>query len=110
MARVEFNDRLVGSLVLFGIGAWIVATQETGFELGGSRRPTSAHQGIWVDATGLDAIAIGGVFIGLAGINLALGIRSQTRIKVFWCGAAVLLAALLYGLARAVGAIAELFG
>jgi hypothetical protein len=106
----EFYGRLVGSLLLLGPGAWVVATQRAYFKLGGSDHPMSAHRGIWVDAAGVDAIAIGSVFIGLAVINLALGIRSQARIKVFWCGAAILLASLLYGLAQAVQAIAELFG
>lgn len=63
-----------------------------------SRRSKVAH----VDAAGLDAIAIGAVFIALGIINLSIGIRDRRRIPVFWTGAALFLATLLYGAVRAV--------
>jgi glucose dehydrogenase len=53
---------------------------------------------ISVDASGLDAVAIGSAVIGLGVINLALGIRSRRRIHVFWMGAALFLLPTLYGL------------
>jgi hypothetical protein len=55
---------------------------------------------IHVDAHGLDAVAIGSVFLALGIINIALGMRTQRRIPVFWCGAGLLLATAVYGLAR----------
>jgi hypothetical protein len=98
-----FYGRLAGSLFLFGLGALMAFSGRANFNLGSRKRP------VLVDATGLDAIAIGCVFIGLAVINLALGIRGPERIKVFWSGAAIFLASLLYGLYQAVQAIATLF-
>jgi hypothetical protein len=99
-----FYGRLAGSLFLFGLGAWMAFSGRASFNLRRRNHP------VWVDATGLDAIAIGSVFIGLAVVNLALGVRGPERIKVFWWGAAIMLASLLYGLYQAFQAIAGLFG
>ena len=94
-----FHGRLLGSLFLFALGAWFVVTQNANFRLGGRKNPTSVSQrGISVDASGLDAIAIGSAVIGLGVINLALGIRSRRRIPVFWVGAALFMLPILYGL------------
>ena len=100
-ASQEFNGRLVGSVVLWAIGAWITITRHAKFGFGGD--PDSAYkrtQVIHVDAHGLDAIVIGSIFLALGIINIALGMRSQRRIPVFWCGAGLLLATAVYGLAR----------
>jgi hypothetical protein len=104
----ELAARLVGSVVLFGIGAWPIVTQEARFRLGG--RTGSPNRGIHVDAVGLDAVVIGCVFVGLAIVNLALGLRSPARLKVFWAGAGLLGATLLFGTFRALQAVASLFG
>jgi hypothetical protein len=94
-----FYGRLLGSLFLFALGAWFVVTQRATFRFGGRDNPTSVrHLGIPVDASGLDAVAIGTAIIGLGVINLALGIRSRRRILVFWIGAALFLLPILYGI------------
>jgi hypothetical protein len=54
-----FYGRLFGSLFLFGLGTWMAFSGSASFNLGRRNRP------IRVDATGLDAIAIGSVFYGL---------------------------------------------
>src|SRR5262245_32746930 len=96
-----FYGRLLGSLFLFALGAWFVVTERATFRFGGRDNPTSASQvGIPVDASGLDAVAIGTAIIGLGVINLALGIRSRRRILVFWVGAALFLLPILYGLGK----------
>ena len=95
-----FYGRLLGSLVLFGLGGWFVVTQEASFRLGGTDGGTGTRRGTFVDATGLDATAIGCLIIGLGVINLALGIRSGRRIPVFWVGAVLFLAPVLYGLGK----------
>jgi hypothetical protein len=93
--------RLVGSVLLFALGAWFVITQEAKFTLGGDRDSVwESRRGSSVDAKGLDAVAIGSAVIGLGVVNLALGIRSQRRIPVFWLGTAILGAAALYGIAH----------
>jgi hypothetical protein len=97
---VEFYGRLIGSLVLFGLGGWFVITQEAQFRLGGRDGGTGSRRGTFVDATGPDAMAIGCLIVGLGVINIALGIRSQRRIPVFWLGAALFLGPVLYGLGK----------
>jgi hypothetical protein len=97
---VDFNARSVGSLLLFGLGGWYVATQKAYFTLGGTDGGTGTRRGTLVNATGLDAVAIGSLIIGLGVINLALGIRSQRRIPVFWVGAALFSWPVLYGLGK----------
>lgn len=98
---VAFYGQLFGSLFLFALGGWFVITQSATFRLGGKRNPTMSQRGISVDASGLDAVAIGSAVIGLGVINLALGIRSRRRIPVFWFGAALFLLPILYGLWKA---------
>lgn len=104
-AQQEFNGRLVGSVVLWSIGLWFTITQHAKFTLGGRR----SRPGMPVDAHGLDAIAIGCFFLALGIINLALGIRGPRRIPVFWAGAALFIASVLYGLVNAGLAVASLF-
>jgi hypothetical protein len=88
--------RLVGSVVLFAIGGWYAVTHEARFVLGGN--DLSNRGAVNVNAQGLDAVAIGCVFVALGLVNLALGIRGRARIPVFWAGAALLAATALYGL------------
>jgi len=89
--------RLIGSVVLFAIGGWYAITHEARFVLGGS--DLSNRGAVNVNAHGLDAVAIGCVFLGLGLVNLALGLRERrARLGVFWAGAAVLAATVLYGL------------
>ena len=97
--------RLIGSLLLFAVGAWFALRGEARFTLGGddygNRHP------IHVDAHGLDAGAIGCVFLGLGLVNLALGVRGRARLGVLWAGVALLGAALADGL---VNVVREVFG
>jgi hypothetical protein len=104
-ATRELNGRLLGSIVLWGVGLWFTLTQHAKFLWGGSR----SRRGILVNATGLDAIAIGLFFVSLGIINLALGIRSDRRIAVFWVGAGLFLATVAYGLTKATVAVSTLF-
>src|ERR1041384_5639796 len=100
---VEFRARLIGTILLCGLGLWFALSGRAKFSLGGD--PDSPHNQkhvIPVNAAGLDAIAIGTFIIGLGVINLALGIRGPRRIPVFWIGAALFLAAVLYGIVLAV--------
>jgi hypothetical protein len=97
---VEFNGRLVGSLVLFALGGWFAVTQRASFTLGGTEGGTGTRRGTFVDASGLDAIAIGCLIIGLGVINIALGMHSRRRLPVFWAGAALFLWPVLYGLGK----------
>jgi hypothetical protein len=95
---VDFNGRVVGSVLLAAPGVWFVVTQRAHFTLGGTDGGTGTRRGTLIDAHGVDAVAIGSAIIGLAVINLALGIRSQRRIPVFWLGAALFSWPVLYGL------------
>jgi hypothetical protein len=105
-----FAARLIATLFLSALGLWFAITPWADFLLGGNiRRPYKRNRVIFVDATGWDAVAIGCVFIALGIINLALGIRGPRRIPVFWVGAGLLIATILYGAAKAVIAIASLF-
>ena len=97
---VGLNAGVIASLLLAAPGLWFAITQKANFRLGGTDGGTGTRRGTFVNATGLDAIAIGFVFIGLAVINLALGIRSRRRIPVFWLGAVLFLAPVLYGLGK----------
>jgi hypothetical protein len=92
--------RLIGSVLLFAIGAWFALSGEARFTLGGD--DLSNRHPIHVDAHGLDAVAIGCVFLGLGSVNLALGVRGRARRAVFWAGAALLGAALADGLVNVV--------
>jgi hypothetical protein len=87
--------RLVGSVLLFAIGGWYAITHQARFVLGGN--DLSNRGAVNVDAHGLDAVAIGCVFLALGLVNLALGIRGRARIPVFWAGAALLASSALYG-------------
>ena len=100
---------VLGSLVLFAVGGWIVVTQRANFNFGGDQESLSqSRRGIPVDAGGLDAIAIGTAIIGAGVLNLAQGIRSRRRIAVFWVGAALFLAPVVYGLSKAALAVYQL--
>jgi len=101
----NFNARLVGSVILWSIGAWYAITRHANFMFGGRR----GRRGIPVDAHGLDAFAIGCLFISLGIINLALGIRGPRRIPVFWAGAGLFLACVSYGIVLAVIAVVRDF-
>ena len=106
----RFNERLVGTIILCGIGLWYALTRQAVFTIGGRPDdPVNKRHPIYVNAAGLDAIAIGSFFIGLGIINLALGIRGPRRLPVFWTGAGLLIAAVLYGLTQAVMAVVTLF-
>ena len=90
---------MLGSLVLIGLGLWFVIARDANFRLGGRENPTTqSERGIRVDASGLDAVAIGCAVIGLGVITFALGMRSRRRIPVFWLGAALFVLPILYGL------------
>ena len=97
---------LIGSLVLFAAGGCVVVTQRANFLFGGD--DYNPRRGIPVDATGLDAIAIGTAIIGAGVLNLAQGIRDRRRIAVFWLGAALFLTPVLYGLSKAALAVYQL--
>jgi len=90
--------RLVGTTLLCGVGLWFAVTGRAKFALGGDADSSvRRHAVVHVDAAGLDAVAIGAVFVALGIINLSLGIRSRRRILVFWAGAALLAATIVYG-------------
>jgi hypothetical protein len=55
----------------------------------------------------MDAVVVGAVFVALGLLNLALGIPGDSRIPVFWAGAGLLAATVLYGI---VGAVKSAFG
>lgn len=97
----DLNGRLVGSVVLWAVGLGFALARHAKFTLGGSR----FRRGMPVDATGLDAIAIGCFFLALGILNLALGIRGPRRIPVFWAGAGLFLARVLYGIVQAAMAV-----
>ena len=105
MKRGEAALRLIFTLILCGYGLWVAIRQETGFTLGGE----AFSEGLHVDATGLDAVVIGVVFIAVGILNLALAIRGPRRIPVFWTGAGLMLASVLYGTVKALLAIMSLF-
>jgi hypothetical protein len=96
----DFNARIVASVLLFALGGWYVVTQEAHFRLGGRTGGTGSRRGTFVDATGVDAVAIGTFIISLGVINLALGMRSERRKAVFWVGAALFLLPIVYGLGK----------
>ena len=90
--------RVIGTVLLCGIGLWIAIAQHAKFMLGGDPQSTfKRDRVVHVNATGLDAVAIGAVFIALGIINLSIGIRDRRRIPVFWTGAVLFLATVLYG-------------
>jgi hypothetical protein len=97
--------RLAFTLFFFALGGWYGVTREARFDIGGD--DNSNRRAIHVDAHGMDAVAVGAVFVALGLINLALGIPGQARIPVFWSGAGLLLATILYGV---VGAIKSALG
>jgi hypothetical protein len=99
-------SRIVGTILLCGIGLWLAVTRHAKFQFGGDPDSTYRRSGvIHVNATGADAVAIGAFFIALGIINLAIGIRGHRRIPVFWTGAALFVATLLYGAVQAVRAL-----
>ena len=97
--------RLAFTLVFFGFGAWYAVTREARFDIGGDEN--SNRRAIHVDAHGMDAVVVGAVFVALGLLNLALGIPGGARIPVFWSGAGLLAATILYGLA---GVVRSAFG
>lgn len=106
MRRGEPAIRLIFTALLCGLGLYFAITQQAGFLLGGD---DDFSEGLPVDATGLDAVAIGVVFIAVGILNLALAIRGPRRIPVFWTGAGLMLASLLYGALKVLLAIMSLF-
>jgi hypothetical protein len=98
--KPNFALRLIFSLPFWAWGAYIVATQRLAF-----RFTRKGSFPIDVNALGADAIVIGCGVLGLGFLNLALGIAGESRIRVFWVGAALLLGALAYGLVQAAGAL-----
>ena len=89
---------------------WFAITQKTGFMLGGD--PDSQYKKndiIYVNATGADAVAVGGFFIALGIVNAALGVRGKRRIPVFWAGAGLMIATFVYGLVQIVLAVVHSF-
>ena len=107
---MEFRARLLGTIPLCALGLWFAITRQTGFLLGGDPSSSLKSNGVMhVNATGLDAVAIGCFFIALGIINLALGVRGPRRIPVFWTGAGLMLATFAYGIVQAVLAVAGLF-
>jgi hypothetical protein len=103
------NARVVGTVILCAIGLWIVLSGRAKFTVGGDPdSPTNTRHPIYVNAHGLDAMVIGCVPIALGIINLALAVRGPRRIPVFWTGAGLLIATILYGLWQAVMAVVSL--
>ena len=100
--------RLAFSLFLLVLGGWYAFSREARFQIGGD--DLSNRHPIRVDAHGLDAVVIGCVFVGVAFVNLAIGVRGRLRRAVFWAGATLLLAAVLYGAVNVVRAIVGLSG
>jgi hypothetical protein len=98
---------LAFSLLLFGMGAFYALTGEARFDLGGD--DTSNRRAIHVNAHGVDAVAIGCVFVAIGLVNLANGLRGRARLRAFWAGGALLAATVLYGAVNAVRAILSLF-
>jgi hypothetical protein len=97
---------LIGTALLCGLGLWFAVTGRARFALGGDQDSPARRNGvIHVDARGADAVAVGGFFVALGILNLAQGIRSRRRIPVFWTGAGLLCAAVLYGAVQAVLAV-----
>lgn len=88
--------RLAFTLLFFAFGGWYAVTREARFDIGGD--DNSSRRAIHVDAHGMDAVVVGAVFVALGLLNLALGIPGETRIPVFWSGAGLLAATVLYGL------------
>jgi len=104
-ARRFSNVRLAFTLLFFGFGAWCAITRQARFDIGGD--DLSNRHAIHVDAHGMDAVVVGAVFVALGLLNLALGIPGDSRIPVFWAGAGLLAATVLYGI---VGAVKSAFG
>jgi hypothetical protein len=106
-----FYARLIGTILLCSIGLWFAVTRQTGFLLGGDiDSQYKKNAVVHVDAKGADAVAIGAFFVALGIVNLALGIRGRRRIPVFWAGAGLMMATLLYGIVQAVLAVVHFNG
>ena len=103
----QFNARLIGTTLLCALGIWCAIGGRAHFQLGGDEYGKSPP--IYVDARGIDAFAIGCLFISLGIINLAVGIGGPRRIPVFWTGAGVFIAVLLYGAWKVVADVIEFF-
>jgi hypothetical protein len=99
--------RIAFSVLLFGMGAYYALTGEARFDIGGD--DNSNRHAIHVNAHGLDAVVIGGVFVAIGLVNLALALRGRGRLRAFWAGAVLLGATVLYGVVGAVRAILSLF-
>ena len=104
-ARSFSYVRLAFTVLFFGVGAWHALTREARFDIGGD--DLSNRHAIHVDAHGTDAVVVGAVFVALGLLNLALAIPGPARIPVFWSGAGLLAATILYGL---VGVVKSAFG
>jgi hypothetical protein len=104
-ARTFSYVRLAFTLAFFAFGGWQAVTREARFDIGGD--DNSNRRAIHVDARGMDAVVVGAAFVALGLLNLALAIPGPARIPVFWSGAALLAATILYGLA---GAVKSAFG
>jgi hypothetical protein len=102
-ATAMFYPRLIGTILLSGLGLWFAISGHARFGLGGDPDDSFKRDAvIHVNARGLDAVAIGVFFIGLGVVNLALGIRDRRRIATFWTGAALLCLTAVYGAVVAV--------
>ena len=99
--------RIAFSVLLFGMGAYYALTGEARFDIGGD--DNSNRHAIHVNAHGLDAVVVGGVFVAIGLVNLALGLRGRGRLRAFWAGAALLAGTVVYGVVGALRAIISLF-
>lgn len=105
-----FAARAFFTVLLCGLGLWFALSGRAKFMLGGN--PDSMVRNnhvIYVDARGIDAVAIGCFFIALGIVNLALGIADRRRIPVFWAGAGLMMATFVYWIGEAVLAVVQLF-
>ena len=102
-ATEMFYSRLIGTILLCGLGLWFAFTGRARFGLGGDPDNSFKRNAVVrVDAKGLDAAAIGVFCIGLGVVNLALGIRDRRRIATFWTGVALLGLSVVYGAVEAI--------
>jgi hypothetical protein len=99
-AHAQFNARLLFSIPFWAVGLWMALRQRAEFTFGGDPDSPVRRDWIPVDASGLDAIAIGCAFIAVGIVNLAIGIRGDRRIPVFWIGVVLLAATAVYGIAQ----------
>jgi hypothetical protein len=106
--RGTFWVRLFFTLLFCGIGLSAVVTQRANFQLGRSRSMYANKYVHQIDASGIDAIAIGVFIIAIGVINLSLGIEGPRRIPVFWLGVTLFAAPVLYALGKSAVAIYEL--